>query len=132
MTRCELVRAAYQRFNDGDFEGALEFCDPEVEFRDLIGNDGTARGRQAVRQRWEERFSRAQVKVAVADLVEAGASVIAAVCCQVYDRAGMPVGPYVLVADRLTFRDDRILRIESTVFKGVPDEVKDLMLERTP
>jgi len=132
LKRTEIVRAAYQRFNEEDFEGALDLCDPEIEFRDLIGKQGPACGREAVRRRWAERFSDAQIKVTVGNVVEMGDTVIASVACHVYGSDGKPVGPYVVVTDHFSFRDNRILRIESTVSNGVPDEIKGLLLPATP
>lgn len=132
MSRTDIVRAAYQRFNEEDFDGALDLCDPDVEFRELIGRSGPAHGREAVRQRWMERFSSARVTVTVGDVVEVGDSVLAAVCCQVYDPTGMPIGPYVLVTDHFSFREGRILRIKTTLFEDVPEEVRGLLLPATP
>ncbi|HMK63074.1 MAG TPA: nuclear transport factor 2 family protein [Acidimicrobiales bacterium] len=132
MNRSDIVRAAYQRFNEGDFDGALDLCDPDIEFRDVIGHDGTVSGREAVRRRWAERFSHAHITVTVGEVSEMGDAVVAAVCCQVYGPTGEPVGPPVLVTDHFSFRDDRILRVESTVFDGVPEEVKDFLLHVTP
>lgn len=132
MNRVDIVRAAYQRFKEKNFEGALDLCDPDIEFRDLIGKDGTAHGRNAVRQRWVERFSNAYFTITIGDVVEVADTVIAAVCCQVYDSTGMPVGPYVLVTDHFRFRGDRILRIESTLLDEVPDEVKGFLLPAIP
>jgi hypothetical protein len=70
--------------------------------------------------------------VTVGDLVELGDTVIAAACCQVYDSAGDPVGPYVVVTDHFSFRGDRILRIETTQFEELSDEVKAVLLHGTP
>jgi ketosteroid isomerase-like protein len=132
MNRGDIVRAAYQRFNHKDFEGVLELCDPEVEFRDLLSEDGTAYGFEALRQRWAERFSEASAHVTVGDVVEVGDTVIAAACYQAYDRHGVAVGPYVPVTDQFNFRGHRILRIEATQFSVVPDEVKSLLRPPTP
>jgi ketosteroid isomerase-like protein len=128
MIRGEIVRTAYQRFNDNDFDGALDLCDPDIEFRDLSKKDGRAYGREAVRQRLVERFSVATVHVTVGDVVELGDTVIAAACCQVYDSAGRPVGPYVVVTDQFSFRGNPILRIETTQFEKLPDQVKAALL----
>ena len=127
MNRIDMVRAAYERFNERDFEGVLELCDPEIEFRDLLGEGGTAHGRDAVRRRWAERYAEAGVNVTVGDVIEIGGNVIAAVCYQAYDRDGTTVGPYLLVTDQFSFRDEKIARIEATKFGDVPDEVRALL-----
>jgi len=132
MNHVETVRAVYQRFNKKDFEGVLELCDPEVEFRDLLSKDGTAYGLEALRQRWAQRFSEASVNVTVGDVVEIADRVIAAVCYQAYDRGGRAVGPYVMVTDQFSFRNDRILCIEATQFGDVPEEVRSLLRPPAP
>ncbi|HXW79985.1 MAG TPA: nuclear transport factor 2 family protein [Acidimicrobiales bacterium] len=132
MTRTEIVRTAYQRINDQDFDGALDLCDPDIEFRDVLNKDGWAYGREAVRQRFAERFSLATVHVTVGAVVELGDIVIAAVCCQVYGPAGEPVGPDVIVTDRIAFRGNQIVRVETTQFRELPDEVRTLLLAGTP
>ncbi|HML01361.1 MAG TPA: nuclear transport factor 2 family protein [Acidimicrobiales bacterium] len=131
MTRTEIVRTAYQRINDQDFDGALDLCDPDIQFRDVLNKDGWAYGRKAVRQRFAERFSVATVHVTVGALVELGNIVIAAVCCQVYGPAGDPVGPNVIVTDRISFRGNQIFRVETTQFEDVPDEVRTVLLAGT-
>ena len=132
MDRSEIVRAAYERFNDKDFEAVLDLCDPDIEFRDLLSKDGTAYGLDALRQRWAKRFSEASTRVTVSDVVEIGDIVIAGVSYQAYDRDDRAVGPYVLVADQFSFRDNRILRIEATQFADIPGEVRSLLLPPTP
>lgn len=127
MDRCDIVRAAYERFNAEDFEGVLELCDPEFEFRELFGNEGPSRGRSEVLRRWTERFADLVIKVDIGEVVEVGETVVAAVCCQVYDRAYPPVRSYILVSDSFSFRGDRILRMESTLLNEPSDEVKALL-----
>jgi len=132
MNKMDIVRAAYQRFNEKDFDGALDLCDPDIEFRDLLTRDGRAYGRAAVRERFAERFSAATVHVTVADVLEVGSTVVAVVCCQVYDSAGIAVGPQVIVTDNFSFRGDRILRVETTQFEEVPEEVRKVLLAGNP
>jgi len=132
MNRIDVVRTAYQRFNEQDFEGALDLCDADIEFRDLLTRDGRAYGREAVRQRFAERFSAATVHVTVADVLEVGSTVIAVACCQVYDPEGEPVGPQVIVTDNFSFRGDRIARVETTQFEEVPEEVRKVLLAGPP
>ena len=128
MTRSDVVRTAYQRFNEKDFDGVLDLCDPDIELRDLLNKGGRAYGRAAVRERFAERFSAATVRVTITDLMEAGNTVIAVVCCQIYDSAGNRVGPAVVVTDHFRFRDDRILQVETTQFEELPEEVRTVLL----
>jgi len=128
VTRSEIVRCAYRRFNDKDFDGVLELCDPDIELRDLLTADGRAYGREAVRQRFIERFLDATVHVTVADVVEMGYKVIAVACSQVYDSAGDPVGPTVVATDHFSFRGDRILRVETTESRELPNEIRAVLL----
>ena len=132
MNRSDIVRSAYQRLNDKDFDGALDLCDPAVEFRDLLNKGDRAYGREAVRQRLADRLSDINVHVTVGDVVELGDTVIAAACCRVYDSAGHPVGPYVLVTDHFTFHGDRIIRVDTTEFEEMPDEVRGLLEPGAP
>jgi ketosteroid isomerase-like protein len=132
MNRSDIVRTAYQRFNDRDFEGVLDLCDPQIEFRDLLSDDGTAFGREAVRRRWRERFSDASASVTIGNLAEVGDAVIASVCYQAYTPAGVPIGPPFLAADRFSFRGNRILRVDATKLTNVPDEVAALFEAASP
>jgi ketosteroid isomerase-like protein len=49
----DIVNEAYERFNRGDFDGWLEFLDPDVELREeyLAPDTGVYRGHEGVR-RW--------------------------------------------------------------------------------
>ncbi|HYA67095.1 MAG TPA: hypothetical protein VED63_00030, partial [Acidimicrobiales bacterium] len=60
-----------------------------------------------------------------------GDTVIAAVCCQVFDPSGEPVGPYIVVTDHFTFRGDRIVGVETTQFEEAPDEVRAVLMAGT-
>lgn len=131
MTRADVVRTAYERFNEKDFDGVLDLCDPEIELRDLLDKNGRAHGRTAVRQRFAERFSDATVHVTIGNLMEVGDTVIAAVCCQVFDSSGDPVGPYIVVTDHFTFRGDRIVGVETTQFEEAPHEVRAVLMAGT-
>jgi ketosteroid isomerase-like protein len=52
------VQRGYERFNDGDIEGFLEPCDPELEFRDLpdLPGSGVFVGHDAVRDWWAQVY----------------------------------------------------------------------------
>jgi ketosteroid isomerase-like protein len=51
----ELVRKGIDAFNRGDFDAALAFADPEIEWRDApdMPDAGTHRGHEAVKKRWQ-------------------------------------------------------------------------------
>jgi ketosteroid isomerase-like protein len=51
----EIVRRGLEAFNLGDFDAALKFADPEVEWHDApdMPDASTYRGHDAVRKRWE-------------------------------------------------------------------------------
>jgi ketosteroid isomerase-like protein len=54
----EIVRRGYERFNEGDIEGFLELCDPELEFRDLpdLPGSGVFVGHDALRGWWAQLY----------------------------------------------------------------------------
>ena len=54
----EIVRRGYERFNDGDIDGFLEFCAPDLEFRDLPDLPGSRVfiGHGAVRGWWSQLY----------------------------------------------------------------------------
>jgi uncharacterized protein len=51
----EHVRRGIEAFNRGDFDAALEFADPQIEWHDApdMPDAGTHRGRAAVKKRWQ-------------------------------------------------------------------------------
>jgi ketosteroid isomerase-like protein len=51
----EAVRRGIEAFNLGDYDAALGFADPQIEWHDApdMPDAGTHRGRDAVRKRWE-------------------------------------------------------------------------------
>jgi ketosteroid isomerase-like protein len=126
VDRSEAVRTAFELFNRKDFEGVLEFFDPDVEISDLLHEGALIKGRDVVRQQWTERFDQAQVATLVGDLIEVGDTVFAAVCMQAYTKDGAAFVPQIVVASRFTFRGDRIVRMESRVLDEIPDDVRAL------
>jgi ketosteroid isomerase-like protein len=126
VDRSEIVRTGFELFNRKDFEGVLEFFDPEVEISDLLHEGVVMKGREFVRQQWLERFDEAQVASLVGDVIEVGDTVIVAVCFQAYTKYGGAFGAPIIVASRFTFRVDRIIRMESRVLDEIPDDVRAL------
>jgi hypothetical protein len=126
MDRIGIVREAFERFNDRDFEGALRAFDADVQVSDLLRTDEVMQGHDAVLQQWKSRFDEAHAEALVADVVEVGDTVHAAVCFQVYDQLGAAFGSPFMVASRFTFAEDRIVRLEQRAFNEVPDDVKSL------
>ena len=51
----EVVRNAFEAFNRGDFDAALELMHPEIEWHtpDAFPDAGTYRGREGVREFWQ-------------------------------------------------------------------------------
>jgi hypothetical protein len=93
---------------------------------DLLRTDEVMQGHDAVLHHWKSRFDEAHAEALVADVVEVGDTVLAAVCFQVYDQLGAAFGPPFMVASRFTFDEDRIVRLVHTAFNEVPDDVKAL------
>ncbi len=75
----EIVRRTYERFNEGDIEGVLEFCDENLEFRDLpeLPGSGVFVGHDAFRG-WFAEVSGAfdSLRFEVAELIDAGDHVV--------------------------------------------------------
>ena len=126
MSLAEVVRTAYERFNERDFEGVVALFDPDVEWTDVLREGVTICGAPAVLQLWTERFSGAGIRTLLGDVIEVGENVTAVVCYLAYAPNGTPVGAPLVVAHRFTFRDDLLARAEANVLDEVPAEIKEL------
>ncbi|MGI9020103.1 MAG: nuclear transport factor 2 family protein [Solirubrobacterales bacterium] len=75
----EIVRRAYECFNEGDVEGVLELCDKGFEFRDLpeLPGSGVYVGHEAFRG-WVNQVTDAfdGLHFDVGELIDAGDSVV--------------------------------------------------------
>jgi ketosteroid isomerase-like protein len=78
----EAVRSSLRGWNRGDFEAWSEGAHPEIEWvsaviRQVEGSETVHRGREGLRRYWDEWHSVWDVKVDVADIHDAGDSVVA-------------------------------------------------------
>jgi ketosteroid isomerase-like protein len=109
------VRAAYERWAEGDFLGGVDLFDPEIEF--ILTADfpdsGTYRGPEAVAgymrhllEPWE------RLTIVAEELTDAGDRVIAAVF-----QSGVGIGSGVPTSVRYfqvwTFSGDRVIRLQN-------------------
>lgn len=128
-TRADVVRSAYQRFNEQDFEGVLELFDADVEWPDAV-NDSVLYGTNAVRAYWARHFEVAVPTEILGEVVEIGDAVVAVAYRQVYERAGGTFGPPAVVVHRFSFRGERIARMEITALDDTPDYVVERFRRR--
>ena len=128
MSRTDVIRLVYERFNEKDFEGVLTYCHEDVEHADLLVEGVIVSGKEAILRLWTERFAESSASALPADMFEQGETVVAPVCYQVYDPSGSISGSPMIVVHRFTFRGDRISRIEATVLDDLPEDTKALLL----
>jgi uncharacterized protein len=75
----EIVRCGYERFNDGDIEGFIELCVPEIEFRDLpaLPGSGVFIGHDAMRGWWAQLYDAFDdLRFDADEFIDAGDSVL--------------------------------------------------------
>jgi hypothetical protein len=102
---------AYRRFNDRDFEGALQFLDADVEWPDLI-NDRMIRGRDAVLEYWRASLALVAPIVSLTEYFIREDDVVVVVSQQVTGRyGGQEVEQPMTVAHRYTFHDGLIAKL---------------------
>lgn len=126
MSLADIVRCAFERFNEKDFEGVVAHFEPDVEWSDVLREGVTIHGRPALLQLWKDRFSDASARALLGDVLEVGDAVTAVVCYQTYGPVGTPSGDSVIVTHRFTFRHGKVVRGEANVLDEVPAEVKAL------
>jgi ketosteroid isomerase-like protein len=124
--RVQIVRTAYERFNEKDFDAALEHFDSDVELMDTLQPGVVVMGRDAVRRLWMTRFGHAEAHFMIDELLELDDAVVALVRFQSYTRSGASFGHEVSAMYRFTFRDDLVVRLESRTLDEVPDSVRML------
>ena len=122
--RVAMVRAAYERFNEGDILGVLELMDPDVEMPDVT-DGSTLRGRESIRSNWQRQFELAEHSITASEITEVGDAVIVAAYHQIYDTRGGPMASGVAAVHRLTFKDGLITKFELTLLDPVPDKVRE-------
>jgi len=109
--RISALREAYERFNRGDIEGALEFLDPDVEWPDLI-NDRTIRGRDAVRDYWRVSLSLIVPVVTPNEFFLRDDDVVVLASQRITSlHGGQEVEVASKVVHEYTFRDGRIVKM---------------------
>ena len=87
----ELVRAAYEAFQRGDFEGASSYVHPEIEFHTYVNapEAGVYRGKDAVQSYNEGLFAQFEsFRIDIEELVDAGDRVIAVTTQHAVPRGG--------------------------------------------
>jgi ketosteroid isomerase-like protein len=73
----EIVRMAFDAFARGDFESALEFCDPQIVVRDPGRTGRTYQGKAELRRFWDEWLENWQeYRVDPHEFIEAGDEIL--------------------------------------------------------
>lgn len=120
--RVALVREAYECLNNADIPGLLELLDPDVEYPDVVHNT-VLRGKVSVERHWERQLQVADHSAIPSEILEVGDAVLVVAYHQIYERDGGPLGQGVSAVQRVTFRGDRIARVEFTPMGEIPDYV---------
>jgi ketosteroid isomerase-like protein len=112
----EVVLRGYDALNGGDVESALELVDPEIEWQTYVvpgPGGGIYRGHDGVRELWADvRNIFADYRNDPEQIIDAGDKVVAFICIRGRGaRSGAKVE--ARIAHVFTFRDGRILRVES-------------------
>ena len=126
MSLAEVVRTASERFNEKDFKGVVALFHPDVEWADVLQEGVTIRGPAAILKLWTERFSDADIRMLLGDVVEVAGTATAVACYLAYESGGAPVGSPLVVAHRFSFRDGLLARADANVLDEVPSEMKEL------
>ena len=126
MDHVDIVRRAYERFNEKDFDGALDRFDEGIELSDTLQPGRVVAGREAVREMWLTRFGQAAAHFLVDELVEIDDAVLASVRFQSYTEHGASFGHEVGAVYRFIFRDDLVVRLEVRTIGEVPATVRSL------
>lgn len=112
----ETVRRAYEAFNSGDVEAAIEFLHPDIEWHTYIvpgPGGGVYRGHDGARELWgDARRIFGDFRNVPEEVFEVGEQVIAYVSVEgVGARSGAAV--QARIAHLYTFRDGQIASIRS-------------------
>jgi ketosteroid isomerase-like protein len=123
-SRVALVRRAFEGFSQGDIPGVLALLHADVEMPDVI-HGTVVRGKDEVERMWRSQFERAEHIVIPGEILEMGDAVIVVGHHQIYGHGDGPLGPGVTVVHRVSFRGDRISRVEVTPLDEVPRVVQE-------
>ena len=112
----DVVRRGYAALNEGDVDRALVDIDPEIEWKTYLvpgPGGGTYHGHDGVRELWRDvRTVFGDYRNDPEEVFEAGAKVISRVCIRGRGaKSGAEVEARIFHV--FTFRDGRILRVES-------------------
>lgn len=122
--RVSLVRAAYSQFNAEEISGVVDLLDPEVEMPDVI--HGTVlHGKDAVERFWRRELDLAEHLVIPMEVLEVGDEVLVVAYHQRYERDGAVLGQGVGTVHRLTFRGDRIVRVDVSLLDPIPVPIRE-------
>ncbi len=108
--RVEVLRRAYQHFNDRDVDALLAMMTDDVEWPD-VANGTMLRGKEAIRRYWAGQFAVADPRVEPTDFMEAGDDLVAVVDQRVTDLGGRPLAPPAVVYHRYAFAGDLVRRM---------------------
>jgi ketosteroid isomerase-like protein len=111
----ELVRTAFEHWNRSDWEAALRYVDPDVEWRTsapLVDLPSLSRGHDGVRAFWQGwATSWTRIRLDAEEFIPAGDELLVLVRWRATSQAGIEVDQRV--AFRFLIRDDRVTRFIS-------------------
>ena len=111
----DLVRTAFEHWNRSDFEAALEYVDPDVEWRTatpLLDLPQVSRRHDGVRAFWEAWTSSwNNIRIEPEEFIDAGDELLVLVRWRATSQAGIEVDQPV--AFRFLIRDQRVTRFIS-------------------
>jgi ketosteroid isomerase-like protein len=111
----ELLRTAFEDWNRSDWEAALRYIDPDVEWRTaapLLDLPQLSHGHEGVRAFWQAWTSSwTNIRVEPEEFIPAGDELLVLVRWRATSRAGIEVDQPV--AFRFLIRDERVIRFIS-------------------
>ncbi len=123
--RVAVVRSSLTCLKEDDLPSLLDLFDEDLELIDPLYN-AVVKGKREVAELWEKRQTVAHSLV-LGDIIEVGDAVVVAVHHDFYDRDGGRVSAGVPEVHRLTFREDRIAKVQITALADIPEEVQQLL-----
>ena len=124
----ELLRTAFEDWNRSDWEAALRYIDPDVEWRTavpLLDLPQLSRGHDGVRAFWQAWTSSwTNIRVEPEEFIPAGDELLVLVRWRATSRAGIEVDQPV--AFRFLIREERVIRFISYWERDAAFEALDL------